>query len=412
MGNSPAREKRSLDSHEHTLFHSYVEKGTTKQRCDVCRKEIYGLVYACETCKFSRHRWCAERRMPSEITHPSHSMHKLKLQDESSDFLCERCFHNSRGPRYHCYSCDIDVDLACASSTKDQLTREDQGLIPAGRARNRIKHFSHGEPLALFKYRKTTKYYELDCSWCDKRLSGMSYGCFKSGPYGCRFFLHESSREKRSLDSHEHTLFHSYVEKGTTKQRCDVCRKEIYGLVYACETCKFSRHRWCAERRMPSEITHPSHSMHKLKLQDESSDFLCERCFHNSRGPRYHCYSCDIDVDLACASSTKDQLTREDQGLIPAGRARNRIKHFSHGEPLALFKYRKTTKYYELDCSWCDKRLSGMSYGCFKSGPYGCRFFLHESCGESIVSGKRLHPRAKDRSISTPNTRRFRGPAY
>ncbi|XP_017976562.1 PREDICTED: uncharacterized protein LOC108662037 [Theobroma cacao] len=114
MGNSPQKEKGSIShgSHEHTLSHGFVEKGTTEEECDVCDKEIYGLVYACETCKFSRHSLCAKKQMPSEITHPSHSMHELRLKGMSSDFLCERCFRNSRGPRYHCDSCDIDADLA------------------------------------------------------------------------------------------------------------------------------------------------------------------------------------------------------------------------------------------------------------------------------------------------------------
>ncbi|XWS42598.1 hypothetical protein CRYUN_Cryun16bG0027500 [Craigia yunnanensis] len=313
MGISQTKEESGSHSHKHTLFHHYVENKSTKERCDVCNKELYGLVYACEACKFTRHGSCAQKRMPSEITHPSHSMHNLTLRGESSDFLCERCFCNSRGPRYHCYSCLIDVDLACVSATNNQPTQGHQGQIPEGRERKRTRHFSHGEPLALFKYRKTTQQYELDCSWCDKRLSGMSYGCFKGGPYGCKFFLHESciSKISKRLLHPFHPQHYLYVQYSNYDYRfsCNACKRSVSSLTltayYACHDCGFYLHISCA--RLQPTLKHKCHE-HYLTYFSR----ITERCFDcrvcgqdcnakkNEEGAFYRCVQCNFNIHFRC----------------------------------------------------------------------------------------------------------------
>ncbi|XWS75453.1 hypothetical protein CRYUN_Cryun01aG0089200 [Craigia yunnanensis] len=300
MGNSQRKEKGSLshDSYEHTLFHHYVET----------------------VCKFTRHGSCAKKRMPSEITHPSHSMHDLKLGGESSDFLCEICFYNSRGPRYHCHSCLIDVDLACVSSTNDQPTQGDQGQIPEGRERKRTRHFSHGEPLALFKYRKTTQQYELDCSWCDNRLSGMSYGCFKGGPFGCKFFLHEScisKISKRLLHSFHpsHYLYVQYCERNYGFS-CNACKSSISSFnltsYYTCHECSFYLHISCA--RLQPTLKHKCHK-HFLTYFSRSTHwwikerFNCRACGHdcnakeNKERSFYHCVQRNFNIHFRCLPS-------------------------------------------------------------------------------------------------------------
>ncbi|XVE62711.1 hypothetical protein DITRI_Ditri06bG0141600 [Diplodiscus trichospermus] len=315
MGNSPQKEKGSIgrDSHEHTLFHHYVENGSTEEKCDVCRKEIYGLVYGCQVCKFTRHGSCAQKRMPSEITHPSHPNHQLILQGQSSDFLCERCFYNSRGPRYHCYTCLIDVDLACVSSTKDQPINRGQGMIPEGRVRKRTRHFSHGEPLALFKYRKATQKYELDCSWCDKRLSGMSYGCFRGGPSGCKFFLHESCLSKipTRLQHRFHPLHNLYVQYSEQDYRfsCNACKGSVStsGLTtyYACHDCGFYLHISCA--RLQPTLNHMCHK-HCLTYFSRITkrSFNCNACGQdcnareNKEGAFYLCVKCNFNIHFRC----------------------------------------------------------------------------------------------------------------
>ncbi|XVF06432.1 hypothetical protein REPUB_Repub06bG0047600 [Reevesia pubescens] len=314
MGISQGKEKQSVvhESHEHNLLHHYVENRSTKKRCDECNKEIYGVVYACEVCKFIRHGSCAEKWMPAEITHPSHSMHELKLQNDASDFLCEICFGNSRGARYHCGTCLIDVDLACVSSTQG-----DQVQIPEGRVRKRTRHFSHGLPLNLFKYRKTTQQYELDCNWCDKRLSGMSFGCFNGGPYGCKFFLHEACISKISKRLQHpfhppHYLYVQYCERDYGFS-CKACKRPIDAFMlttyYACHVCRFYLHISCA--RLRPTLKHKCHK-HDLTYFTRSTEcffiksFNCNACGldcnarKNKEGAFYRCVQCDFDIHFKC----------------------------------------------------------------------------------------------------------------
>ncbi|XP_022747880.1 uncharacterized protein LOC111297392 [Durio zibethinus] len=229
MGNSQPK-KGSL-SHEHTLFHHYVENRSTNEQCDVCNEEIYGVVYACEVCEFTRHASCAQKRMPLEITHPSHSMHELQLQDESSDFLCERCF-------------------SCVSSNNDQSLKEMKVRYLKAGLQPTLKHKCHEHDLTYFS-RSTEECFNChacghDCN-AKKNKEGAFYRCVQ-----CNFNIHFRCLPAPPVGKHRYhrhflILHHGVIEDDSGEYYCDVCEEERNPKhhIYYCKKCTYIAHVEC-----------------------------------------------------------------------------------------------------------------------------------------------------------------------
>ncbi|XVF57076.1 hypothetical protein PTKIN_Ptkin06aG0174700 [Pterospermum kingtungense] len=194
-------------------------------------------------------------------------MHKLKLRDEASDFLCEICFYNSRGPR---------------GEKKPAL---------------KIHHFSHKHPLNIFLL--TEKYRKGGCNACCQHLresgSFLCDGCkdFSDGfvyhCMDCPFNLdikcavsaasdtestqgpkHGEKETKLVHFSHEHVLvLGNLVDKSVLCLGCDL---PIFGPAYSCHDCFYTIHESCI-RILPQEIVqHPFHPFHPLVAFPEYSD--------------------------------------------------------------------------------------------------------------------------------------------
>ncbi|KAK6288942.1 hypothetical protein POUND7_000483 [Theobroma cacao] len=69
----------------------------------------------------------------SMIIHPRHTQQDLRffkvVDDGFSDFICDICFHISRGPRYNCRIVKFNVDLACASSEETSSAEDISHLV-------------------------------------------------------------------------------------------------------------------------------------------------------------------------------------------------------------------------------------------------------------------------------------------
>ncbi|EOY10873.1 Uncharacterized protein TCM_026169 [Theobroma cacao] len=179
---------------------------------------------------------------------------------------------------------------------------------------------------------------------------------------------------------HEHyLLFDCYHNE---EARCDQCNQQIDGWAYSCESCpKFWLHSSCAEEQLPSQISHPFHTQHLLTLSTDDFDgvdFICHKCFSLSRGHRYRRTNCNLKVDVSCAASAND-ATLEKLESKRSDDSSFEFPNFVHEHRLTgIFNYRKVGKKH-YNCSWCEKHLSGMTYGCLL---FLCskQFYIHESC--------------------------------
>ncbi|KAK8589785.1 hypothetical protein V6N13_088604 [Hibiscus sabdariffa] len=181
--------------------------------CDECGGKISDPAFACEGCNVCLHKSCAlkkRRRLSHEIMHPLHLQHQLQLLWSNDDFICDKCLYISSGYAYKCSPCGFGLDLACASSTNDELPNQESLRFEGGKKKT-IQHYSHSHKLSFFKYRKIHEE-DYDCFWCEKHLLGVCYGCLL-----CKFFLHPVCSDKmpRTLPS-----FSSWAPSSLKLQRC------------------------------------------------------------------------------------------------------------------------------------------------------------------------------------------------
>ncbi|XP_017984408.1 PREDICTED: uncharacterized protein LOC108663670 [Theobroma cacao] len=139
------------------------------------------MAYGCEQCFFWLHESCAReiQHLPPKIIHPFHSQHHLELKFKHwfEDFICDKCLYISAGSTYNCHQCDFNFHLTCASSTDDLLPEEEWERLKDGKKKE-TPHYSHLHKLTIFKYRKIREF-DYNCSWCEKSLSEVCYGCLK-----------------------------------------------------------------------------------------------------------------------------------------------------------------------------------------------------------------------------------------
>ncbi|XVE90057.1 hypothetical protein DITRI_Ditri20bG0046200 [Diplodiscus trichospermus] len=291
-----------LAIHEHPMAYHDLH-GTDHQWCDKCREKIFSAAYACLRCELWLHKSCAKalEHLPHEITHPLHPQHRLILDWTGSigrKFItCRKCLKISSGTRYACCRCDFKLDLVCAFATDDHQTMKKKERSNSDKNKKIIQHDCHLHPLILCNYGNTEEH-DRNCSWCDKPLTGICYGC-----NSCDFMLHEdieasvekdSSSAAQSMDlimkgtmeqvgindniqnpqqllvrplTHQHPLkFYEASEKLEVEEPyCRACRSELSGPGYFCEGCPhYYLHENCA--KLPNEMQHPLHPQHPLNL--------------------------------------------------------------------------------------------------------------------------------------------------
>ncbi|KAK8589586.1 hypothetical protein V6N12_023980 [Hibiscus sabdariffa] len=184
------------------------------------------------------------------------------------------------------------------------------------------------------------------------------------------------------LASHEHSMDHHYFHD-TDDKWCDKCSKKISGAAYACLSCELWLHESCAKalQHLPREITHPLHSQHRLVLDwsGTTRDFTCDICLKISTGTNYGCCRCDFELDLVCAFASFDHQAMKMKQRSNAAMDRQIIQHYCHAHPMVLNNYNNVGEH-GYNCSWCDKPLTGIFYGC-----KGCGFFLHQFCLNKVT---------------------------
>ncbi|XVF06434.1 hypothetical protein REPUB_Repub06bG0047800 [Reevesia pubescens] len=359
-------------THENSLSHQYLPRlsrnDDRKWPCEVCGKEIREKGYICGRCKVWLHESCASelRRLPHEIIHSLHSQHHLNLQlDGSQDFICDQCLYLSTGSRYNCFSCEFNLDLACASSANDHPLPEGEWPRFKDGRKKKILHHSYVLELIIFNYRKI-KEEDYDCSWCGKRLSGVCYGRIQRD-----FYLHEVCSDKipRTLyhPFHpQHPLHLHYIS--VSGYHCYACKVDLifrtpYTRSYWCQSCNFRLDFYCA-KLLPT-LKHKCHQhpltyFGKIGKDQRREYFRCNVCKNMPCHENfYRCVQCDFNSHLQCLQ-------------IPSS-----AKHIYHRHTLIFkdsFKEDDSEEYY---CDLCENKRNPRHpvYYCEK-----CTYIVHIEC--------------------------------
>ncbi|EOY19981.1 Cysteine/Histidine-rich C1 domain family protein [Theobroma cacao] len=355
-------------SNEHSLSFRNLQNDQ-KEYCDACTKEISKMAYACR-CGFRLHESCASevQHLPHKIIHPLHSQHDLELKLEVlEDFICDKCLYIFAASGYKCKQCDFSLDLACASSTNDPLPEEKWQRPQDGKKRE-IQHYSHLHKLTFFQYRKIRNY-GYNCSWCEKCLSEVCYGCVS-----CKFFLRELCRDKvlRTLYHPSHPLRLHYKDIGNNCNACgqDICflaqREDILSekyfgnLSYCCLKCNLFLHFGCTKLLPTLKHKCHEHLVTYFRISKKAKNAnSCNACGALCDYDFYRCVECNFNVHLHCVP-------------IPSS-----IEHRYHRHPLNYMDSVAEDHSEEYYCDICknERNPAHPVYCCEK-----CKYITHVHC--------------------------------
>ncbi|XVF42326.1 hypothetical protein PTKIN_Ptkin01aG0352300 [Pterospermum kingtungense] len=231
-------------SHNHQLTRCNVNKLLTeiKVSCVACKKDLYGLVYACLVCQFFVHESCL-KDLPMEVLqslfHPQHSLLQFPLSAKQGG-PCHTCREVVHGIVFACWECNVAMHYSCAN----YKTRK-------------IKHDCHGHHL-LHLGKSIFVRTSPRCDACRQECTDTFFGCIQ-----CKFFIHleciplpDVAKHKRHL--HPLTLTSSVIEDDSGKYYCDMCEttRNPEHDVYYCEDCNYIAHIDCviSEVEPPEEI--------------------------------------------------------------------------------------------------------------------------------------------------------------
>ncbi|KAF8018903.1 hypothetical protein BT93_H3714 [Corymbia citriodora subsp. variegata] len=380
---------------KHPLFLFYASSGVAK--CSACYPgrctaitTAQGIRYRCEECELIFHLSCVIstmpcedddddddderediRRRPSAIDHPLHphplSSYHSKAQTE---LCCQNCRHGiTSGDFYGCSDCFFFLDESCARPPADA-----------------IQHYLHPEHALTFT--KHANENELNCSICGRLARRDSY-CYTCEM--CDFFidpicanttlsdLEEGGVMTAKYAFHEHEL-KLYYPIGHWDE-CEFCAgiMEEGTLAYRCfsRRCWFRIHKSCSQQ--PSELEHPSHSLHPLTFcfPPPDENIRCRGCYQRISGEpilgvpisgtfAFSCKECNFYLDAPCAKKPT-------------------LKHPFHEHHLFYIKGKSYGKR-DRKCRACCKSCELDFFSCEH-----CDFRLHYECSQLPLTIKSEH---------------------
>lgn len=378
-------EKMEHFSHIHPLLLKEEQKINNKQvLCSGCEKPISGPVFCCDQCNYVLHKTCAE--LARHVKHPFHPQHPLILLSTSpyrEQYICDACRGLFKNFVYHCYLCNYDLDVSCAS-----LWHPNDG--------HRHEFISLENPQSFV------------CYACGMQANdGLACICTI-----CQIWVHSRCAELPlaiRIKGHDHPLKLTYAlhrEYGFWgKVTCGACNGAMSPAFagYFCSTCKFPVHLKCPQQYLREEWetateedeesftgyeTEQSLDIdftysffcheHLLKLMEEQSnlqcsDKLCDACIQPITPPFFSCEEekCGFFLHRSCA-----ELPRMKQ-------------HMFHKHPLTLLA--KAPPYDGIyRCDGCRTLSNGFVYHCDE-----CQFDLDTCCAslqERIEHESHVHP--------------------
>ncbi|XVF57053.1 hypothetical protein PTKIN_Ptkin06aG0172400 [Pterospermum kingtungense] len=358
--------------HPHPLTFYEVVGQNVSVVCKACCLEMSDQVYGCESCEYYLHKTCTQ--LPCEVLHSLHPQHSLKLYNAGwvklACHVCREC--SDGGFAYVCFVCGFMLDMKCISNSpvpKNAIQRpkEKEEIRPPKLCplnQNQLYFINYGS-----NFRDLPR-----CYFCDRRIVGPSYGCFK-----CGYEVHDYCLGfplEIQLQFHLHPFFPlPYHERHQIF--CRVCRYSITDqFSYSCWECDLHLHPACAralERVVKLKSHH--HNLYYFRQHDEFYKYynnkigqLCNGCKKwMFRTPFYFCMECGFKLHFKCAQ-------------IP-----HSVKSKYHIHPLILKDHLvedQSTEYY---CDICEEeRYSGDHVYCCEE----CQglFVAHIDCMLHSVS--------------------------
>ncbi|CAA7037407.1 unnamed protein product [Microthlaspi erraticum] len=274
-----------------------VEEGI----CSLCQGEEASIQYTCYSCKFGLCSLCFN--LSPKLSHPLDAQHLLEFHQHQPDhiyssFICSGCgYVISSGSYYECKTCQIKIDVKCASIAI--TTRWDDA---------KTYHYSHRHVLSRCKPGWSNG--SGTCLICERPYSDkqICHGCL-----ACLCFVHDRCLDLPSEIQHpmhsQHTLKRlSYVQHKERKIQCDACQEPIHGVPFGCVACDFKVHMGCADSMLRS-LKHDAHREHGLvyvprnaahAITVEKPCKICEEPQKIWKNCYYKCIQCDWNFHFEC----------------------------------------------------------------------------------------------------------------
>ncbi|CAN6969752.1 unnamed protein product [Brassica rapa subsp. trilocularis] len=349
----------NFETHPHKL--TLVKDKTIFDCSAKCGKASVGLTYKCDECDVAFHVdcvWHPATDDPTEVNHPYHSLHPLKLltgpPPDYSDGKCRLCGTEiDKELFYHCSSCNFTLDMPCVLNPPQKTLVDPK---------------AHDHQLTLLP-----RLDSFTCNACGLKGDRSPYACFD-----CGFMIHQDCLglpRVININRHDHRVSRtSVLGDAAINSVCGVCRKKVDWTCggFSCKRCPgYVVHSKCATRNdvwngeelegVPEEeedtepyvvidentIHHFSHEEHHLRrihgngiMYEENK--RCSACTHPiGLQSFYDCMDCDFSLHQNCAECPK------------------RRRHVLHNERLTLV----TNKELEVfSCDACYRRSNGFMY--------------------------------------------------
>ncbi|EOY18287.1 Cysteine/Histidine-rich C1 domain family protein, putative [Theobroma cacao] len=334
-------------SHIHPLVlnekpsHEGAEKAL---HCNGCGEVVSGRTYSCVACWFHLDKICAEA--PSEMNHPFHRNHSLKLLASPPFFgsgwcICYFCRKRCEKFIYHC-ACDLNLHIKCALFSYN-IAKKDIG---------ELQHIAHKDPLISTK-NHSEELKEAKCFVCWMPLLDSVYF-----PLDCGFFLHKKCVELPfeiiHLCHRQHSLF---LQFSCYPLPCKICQEsQVRGFVYCCSTCKVALHSECVS---PSPIIVDSRHQHSFTRYSRQFSFICDACGMSGNYGPYICSTCNLTVHKNCISLPRI------------------IKIIFHHHPVFHNYFIVENDCGILECGVCHEEVK-KEYGSYYCSE--CKFIVHVKC--------------------------------
>ncbi|CAH2065282.1 unnamed protein product [Thlaspi arvense] len=338
---------KKLPIHKHPLFSSSRFHG----HCDACTNtqgEYYGG-YRCNDSDCNLvffHKECAES--PSEINHPSHPEHPLKLTHDPPRSMCDLCGKNiyvAEAPYfYHCSICDFNVDTSCARKPSFPLV---------------VPHPNPQEPPFVFIKENQTEFG--CCGVCEQPV----FGAYLYGRPSCDEYVHLECinlAEKVNLPFHPSHRFELTKSASLSGDKvCLLCGVSLERVLYYCSTCDFRVCLGCVITPPPLVIEHSRTHEHHLTLSSRQISFTCNVCGMHDDRSSYSCLPCDFMVHRSCIDLPQ---------VVIINRHEHRLSRTNHLGPGYL------------DCGVCRRPVNQFH------GAYTCsicpKYVVHSQCATSM----------------------------
>ncbi|GFY96218.1 cysteine/histidine-rich C1 domain family protein [Actinidia rufa] len=350
-------------AHEHPLT-LFVKRA--KFCCDACGTEGQGMSYLCVTCQFWVHLECATLSNVINLSAHTHPLTLITSSLQRDD--CRICDRELKADQwiYSCADCSFGVHVGCTTSKGYNTAIPRQGETNRQTERKITTQENQGNR----DYKKTQTESTNSLQQSQKTIAlGMADKEMIRAPDESMPMLDESiylttddveERTELRHFSHQHCLTLVCDDELKTGEQCNGCTQPISGPFYRCsQSCDFLLHKSCTQLR--SEIRHPLHSEHRLKLYAKQpitshGVFRCSFCSNYCNGFIYWCEhdGCKFGLDIKCSS-------------IFGG-----LKHDAHDAHALTPLFRES---YRTKCRACGLSLKKWTMAC-----ESCNFYLHVGC--------------------------------